>query len=125
MLSSPSIYTDDCAASPGELQCASLLLRIQDQLMDAPAPISFERLNILGSRIASVDYAQAVEIILARAQQPKPGAYVCAANVHCVSMARRDAAYRAVLNGALLTVPDGMPLVWAHRFLVGRHPKDR
>lgn len=93
--------------------------------MDAPGPPSFERLNILGSRIASVTYAEAVELILARAKDAKPGAYVCAANVHCVSMARHDPAYRDVLNRALLTVPDGMPLVWAHKLLGGRRLKDR
>ncbi|HLX62518.1 MAG TPA: WecB/TagA/CpsF family glycosyltransferase [Planctomycetota bacterium] len=93
--------------------------------MNAPASSPFPRLNILGSRIASVNYAEAVEIILARANEYKPGAYVCAANVHCVSMARRDPAYRAVLNAALLTVPDGMPLVWAHKILGGRRLKDR
>ncbi len=83
------------------------------------------RLNILGTRVASVTYGEAVEAVLSRALEHKPGAYVCAANVHCVSMARRNPSYRAVLNGAFLTVPDGMPLVWAHRFLGGRRLLDR
>jgi N-acetylglucosaminyldiphosphoundecaprenol N-acetyl-beta-D-mannosaminyltransferase len=83
------------------------------------------RLNILGSHIASVTYAEAVAAIVARAQQPAPGAYVCAANVHCVAMARQNRAYRDVLNGAMLCVPDGMPLVWAHRVLGGRTLPDR
>ncbi len=86
---------------------------------------NIQRLNILGTRIASVTYAEAVELILARALVRRPGAYICAANVHCVSTARQDPNYRAVLNGAFLTVPDGMPLVWAHRILGGRPIKDR
>lgn len=90
-----------------------------------PSVASLQTLNILGSRVASVTYAEAVERILARAEEQRPGAYVCAANVHCVSMARRDPAYRAVLNGALLTVPDGMPLIWAHKILGGRKLKER
>ena len=84
-----------------------------------------QTLNVLGCHIASVTYAEAVEAIVMRARTPATGAYVCAANVHCVSMARRNASYRAALNGALLTVPDGMPLVWAHKFLGGRKLPDR
>ena len=84
-----------------------------------------QHLPILGSRIASVTYSEAVEIILERAARPASHAYVCAANVHCVSMARRDPAYREALNGSLLTVPDGQPLVWAHRLLRGRRLPDR
>jgi len=83
-------------------------------------------LPILGTRIASVTYDEAVAFILDRAAGERPAhAYVCAANVHTVSLARRDAAFREVLNGALLAVPDGQPLVWAHRILVGRRLMDR
>jgi N-acetylglucosaminyldiphosphoundecaprenol N-acetyl-beta-D-mannosaminyltransferase len=40
-------------------------------------------------------------------------------------MARRDERYRAALNGSLLSVPDGMPLVWSHKILGGRRLADR
>jgi N-acetylglucosaminyldiphosphoundecaprenol N-acetyl-beta-D-mannosaminyltransferase len=83
------------------------------------------RLNILGTRVASLTYAEAVDCIVERASAYAPGAFVCAANVHCVSMARRNSSYREALNRALLTLPDGMPLVWAHRFLGGRRLKQR
>ena len=86
-------------------------------------PPSF--LPLLGTRIASVTYAEAVESIIARAASGKAHAYVCAANVHSVSMARRSAEFRAVLNGAMLTVPDGKPLIWAHRILGGRKLTER
>ena len=72
-------------------------------------------LPVLGTRIASVTYDEAVEIILRRARAEQPNAYICAANVHTVSLARRDPLYRGALNGALLAVPDGAPLVWARR----------
>lgn len=87
---------------------------------ETPAAPAIERLNVLGTRVASVTYAEAVDAVLTRAAQTRSGAYVCAANVHCVSMARQNPGFRAVLNGSFLTVPDGMPLVWAHRFLGGR-----
>lgn len=86
---------------------------------------SIKRLNILGTRVASVTYNEAVEAVLTRAAEHTSGAYVCVANVHCVSMARRNPSYRSVLNGSLITVPDGMPLVWAHKFLRGRKLLDR
>jgi len=85
----------------------------------------FQMLTILGTRVASVDYAEAVRLILDRASQPAPRAYVCAVNVHTVSIARRDPSFRDVLNGAYMSVPDGKPLIWAHRILKGRRLTDR
>ncbi len=82
-------------------------------------------LPLLGTRIASVTYAEAVEQIVERAAPGKAHAYVCVANVHSVSMARRSTDFRAVLNGAMLTVPDGKPLIWAHRILGGRKLTER
>ena len=41
--------------------------------------------------------------------------YICAADVHSVVEALRDPAHRRALNGAYLTVADGMPLVWIGR----------
>jgi len=82
---------------------------------------AIEYLPILGTRIASVTYDEAVAFILEKAAAgPEAHAYVCAVNVHTVSLARREAAFREVLNGALLAVPDGTPLVWAHTILGGR-----
>ena len=82
-------------------------------------------LPILGTRISSVTYDEAIQTIIEAAGRPMGHAYVCAANVHTVSMARRDCAYRLALNGALLCVPDGKPLVWAHWILGGRKLQDR
>jgi N-acetylglucosaminyldiphosphoundecaprenol N-acetyl-beta-D-mannosaminyltransferase len=82
-------------------------------------------LPVLGVRIASVTYAEAEEIILRQARAEKNNAYVCAANVHTVALARHEPLYRQALNGALLAVPDGTPLVWAHWLLGGRKLKER
>jgi N-acetylglucosaminyldiphosphoundecaprenol N-acetyl-beta-D-mannosaminyltransferase len=80
---------------------------------------------ILGTRIASVTYDEALAVIQEKARQAAAHCYVCAANVHTVSYARRYPAYRKALNAALLAVPDGKPLVWAHRLLGGRRLPDR
>lgn len=45
--------------------------------------------------------------------------YVCVANVHMVVEAHRDPAFAAVVNGADLITPDGMPLTWGLRLLHG------
>jgi N-acetylglucosaminyldiphosphoundecaprenol N-acetyl-beta-D-mannosaminyltransferase len=45
------------------------------------------------------------------------GNYLCVANVHSIMSSRRSDGLRAALNSSFLTVPDGMPLVWAGRFL--------
>jgi N-acetylglucosaminyldiphosphoundecaprenol N-acetyl-beta-D-mannosaminyltransferase len=72
-----------------------------------------------------VTYDEAVSEIIRVALDGSASKYVCACNVHTVSMARRDVKYRAALNGSMMAVPDGMPLVWAHRFLRGRRLPDR
>jgi N-acetylglucosaminyldiphosphoundecaprenol N-acetyl-beta-D-mannosaminyltransferase len=54
----------------------------------------------------------------------RPGGYVCVSNVHTTMTGVINRAYRAVLNGSLLTVPDGVPLVWAMRSL-GAGGQDR
>jgi N-acetylglucosaminyldiphosphoundecaprenol N-acetyl-beta-D-mannosaminyltransferase len=43
--------------------------------------------------------------------------YVCAVAVHAVTVAQRDPEMREALLGSTLTVPDGMPLVWAVNML--------
>ena len=41
--------------------------------------------------------------------------YICVANVHVTMETHDSAEFRAVVNGADLVTPDGMPLVWALR----------
>jgi N-acetylglucosaminyldiphosphoundecaprenol N-acetyl-beta-D-mannosaminyltransferase len=43
--------------------------------------------------------------------------YVCVCNVHMVMEAHDDPTFQTVVNKADLVVPDGMPLVWALRWL--------
>src|SRR5919201_2622013 len=43
--------------------------------------------------------------------------YVCAVAVHAVMVAQHDDEMRDALLGSTLTVPDGMPLVWASNLL--------
>ena len=48
-----------------------------------------------------------------REAQDGHGGYVCVANVHMVTTARRNAILRKVMEEAFLVTPDGLPLVWS------------
>lgn len=87
-------------------------------------PAHSSRVNVLGVQVASADYEGAVRVVVEAAEEGRGGC-VCCANAHTLTVAARDEAYRRVLNEALLTVPDGMPVVWAQRLLGGRRLPDR
>ncbi len=69
------------------------------------------RYNVLGVGVSALTLAQARELVLGARGAHRLG-YVCITPVHAVSEARRDPAFRRILNGSFLTTPDGMPLVW-------------
>lgn len=72
-------------------------------------------MTLLDVRIDPTSYAAASGEILRRAREG--GGYVCLANVHMVMEAYDNSRYRAAINQASLVTPDGMPLVWALRWL--------
>jgi N-acetylglucosaminyldiphosphoundecaprenol N-acetyl-beta-D-mannosaminyltransferase len=79
---------------------------------DLPTPADVERLEIVDIPIAMTDYEGAMDVMDGMIARRDPG-YVCAVAVHAVSVAQRDPEMREALLGSTLTVPDGMPLVWA------------
>jgi N-acetylglucosaminyldiphosphoundecaprenol N-acetyl-beta-D-mannosaminyltransferase len=68
--------------------------------------------QILGLPIAMTDYEQAMDVMDGMVARRERG-YVCAVAVHAVMVAQSDAEMKQALLGSTLTVPDGMPLVWA------------
>jgi N-acetylglucosaminyldiphosphoundecaprenol N-acetyl-beta-D-mannosaminyltransferase len=68
--------------------------------------------EILGIPIAMTDYEQAMDVMDGMVARRERG-YVCAVAVHAVTVAHRDPEMMRALRGATLTVPDGMPVVWA------------
>jgi N-acetylglucosaminyldiphosphoundecaprenol N-acetyl-beta-D-mannosaminyltransferase len=80
------------------------------------APPELDRRAILGIPIAMTDYARAMEAMDAMIERRERG-YVCAVAVHAVMVAQHDPDMHAALLGSSLTVPDGMPLVWAANLL--------
>jgi len=69
------------------------------------------RVNVLGVGVHAINLQSAVEI-LGQAVAARRKGYVCVTGVHGVSEAQEDPEFRAILNGALLNTPDGMPMVW-------------
>jgi N-acetylglucosaminyldiphosphoundecaprenol N-acetyl-beta-D-mannosaminyltransferase len=72
--------------------------------------------RILGMRVDATSYTHAAEQTVRWARQAE-SRYVCIATVNNVIEAYEDPSYAAVMNGADLVTPDGMPLVWGLRML--------
>ena len=78
---------------------------------------------VLGVPLALVDYDATMEWMDEMIASDRRG-YVVAAAVHCIMASQEDPELRDAVMGASLTVPDGMPLVWALRTL-GHDISDR
>lgn len=72
--------------------------------------------DILGVRVDDVTYAEA-EVLIERFIAERGPHAVVTPNPEIVMQARRDPAFRAVLNRAALAIPDGMGLLLAGRLL--------
>jgi N-acetylglucosaminyldiphosphoundecaprenol N-acetyl-beta-D-mannosaminyltransferase len=88
-----------------------------------PSPRDVRRREILGIPIAITSYDQAMDVMDGMISRRERG-YLCAVAVHAVMVSQRDPEMRAAVTGSTLTVPDGMPLVWAANAL-GEHLPNR
>ncbi len=94
----------------------------------APQPRSapgadVHRREILGIPIAMIDYERAMDVMDQMVEERHRG-WVCAAAVHSVMVAQEDGLMKRALTDAVITVPDGMPIVWAANRL-GEHLPNR
>jgi N-acetylglucosaminyldiphosphoundecaprenol N-acetyl-beta-D-mannosaminyltransferase len=71
---------------------------------------------VLDVELAHTDYDETMDVMDGLVARRERG-YVCAVAVHAVMVARQDREMAAALAGSTLTVPDGMPLVWAMNLL--------
>jgi len=89
-----------------------------------PTPgFDVHRREILGIPIAMLDYERAMDVMDQMVQERHRG-WVCAAAVHAVMVAQDDPLMKRALTEAVITVPDGMPIVWAANTL-GEHLPNR
>jgi N-acetylglucosaminyldiphosphoundecaprenol N-acetyl-beta-D-mannosaminyltransferase len=79
--------------------------------------------EILGVPIALTHYDQAMDVMDTMIERREAG-FVCAVPVHAIMVAHDDPEMYAALRQSTLSVPDGMPLVWAAN-LLGEHLPDR
>src|SRR3954447_15643479 len=93
---------------------ARLVPRGGDALL--PRPEEVRKREVIGIPLAMTTYNGAMDVMDGMIARREPG-YVCAVAVHAVTVAQRDAEMRSALLGSSLTVPDGMPLVWAANML--------
>src|SRR5436305_1729658 len=73
-----------------------------------------DRVNLLGTWVDCLDVPQAITQIEEFVQSGRSH-QIITANVDFVRLARRNPAFRTLVNGADLVLADGMPLVWASR----------
>ena len=88
-----------------------------------PRPSDIRTHDVLGVPIAMTDYAEAMAVMDGMIARRERG-WVCAVAVHAVMVAQTDPEMRQALTESALTVPDGMPLVWAAN-LLGEHLPNR
>ena len=79
------------------------------------------RQRLISLDVSTLDLSASAAQVLAWAQAEESRT-VCAANVHMVMEAHDDPDFQAVVNGADLVTPDGMPLIWGLRGLGHRNP---
>lgn len=72
------------------------------------------RVDVLGVGISVVDTVAVLETIDRWIERREPN-YVCVTGVHGVMESQRDQRLLRIHNSSGLTVPDGMPMVWAGR----------
>ncbi|MGO8837796.1 MAG: WecB/TagA/CpsF family glycosyltransferase [Limisphaerales bacterium] len=85
--------------------------------------MTIERVNVLGVGVSTLNLATALAAVGEAVRARRKG-YICVTGVHGVMEAQEDAAFRRILNQALLCTPDGMPMVWLGR-LRGHHEMRR
>jgi N-acetylglucosaminyldiphosphoundecaprenol N-acetyl-beta-D-mannosaminyltransferase len=78
----------------------------------------FNHIELLGVKIDVITIAQAVSYIIDRAgRRDQPAGYVIKPYVEFLDRAARDPKLRALLNGAELSLADGVALTWAAHYL--------
>ena len=102
----PAADVADPAASP----------RPADASKRDPALAPFGSRRILGMRVDATTYADAARAILDMAESGRGGT-TCVATVHMVMEAFDAPDFQRLVNAAELVTSDGVPLVWALRWL--------
>jgi N-acetylglucosaminyldiphosphoundecaprenol N-acetyl-beta-D-mannosaminyltransferase len=77
-------------------------------------------LKILDVKINLIDYDTVLALVTESISKRYAGRYICASPVHPIIVSQKDKTVKHALNNSWLTVPDGMPVVWAAKLLGGK-----
>lgn len=83
-------------------------------MQDVYGQVCVPRFYIGKVGISSVTMAKTLKLIEDQACEMSP-AYICIANAETTVLSQRDSDFCRIQNESLLTVPDGMPLIWYAR----------
>jgi N-acetylglucosaminyldiphosphoundecaprenol N-acetyl-beta-D-mannosaminyltransferase len=75
------------------------------------------RINLCNVWVDRHSLDEAVDEIIQRSLSDYPPTYVTPNNTHCTVSMQSDKRLRHIYNSAFLVVPDGVPLLWAAKFL--------
>jgi len=76
------------------------------------------RINVLTNKINLISINSVIQKIDLWVKSPDlVGRYICVSNVHMTMLAFDDVKFQNIINNSDLTVPDGLPLVWAQKLL--------
>lgn len=75
------------------------------------------RVNIAGVEIDSYGFNEILDQIVSHVFLGKEPEYVVTPNAQHILLLQKDAEFRKIYQSALLSVPDGVPLLWAAKFL--------
>jgi N-acetylglucosaminyldiphosphoundecaprenol N-acetyl-beta-D-mannosaminyltransferase len=75
---------------------------------------SFEQGDVLGTKVAVTTLSAAADFVCQAVTEGRHG-YVCAAPVHSIMEGSDDTSFQAILNRAIMVVPDGSPVAWSLR----------
>ncbi len=76
-----------------------------------------KKINISNVDIDSYSFSQVVDIIIDHALHAHNAEYVVTPNAHHLLLLQHDPYFREIYHNAFLSVPDGVPLLWAAQFL--------
>ena len=90
----------------------------------APRPVAtVRRRRVFGVPMAMTDYDGAMDVMDSMIEARERG-WICASSVHSLIVAQDDPDMHTALTEFVMTVPDGMPIVWAANML-GENLTDR
>jgi N-acetylglucosaminyldiphosphoundecaprenol N-acetyl-beta-D-mannosaminyltransferase len=116
-MTTPEEMSERIATTPSPGDAPQLPARTRnaaDALL--PRPEDIRKRQVIGVPLAMTTYDGAMDVMDGMVARRDRG-YVCAVAVHAVTVAQRDPEMHRALLGSALTVPDGMPLVWAANLL--------